>query len=105
MPGVRRVTDRRRAAEGDSVLTEQQLAEILGVPLSVVVLWRAYHAGPPCVKLAGRTAYFQTDVAAWIDRGGARMVSIASPLPGAAGEGRIPVGVDSPREHRMAAGL
>jgi hypothetical protein len=40
--------------DDEGLLTEQDAAELLQVPLSTLRRWQREGAGPPCLKLAGR---------------------------------------------------
>jgi predicted DNA-binding transcriptional regulator AlpA len=56
---------------GDGLLTEQRVAERLGVTIFCVRKWRARQVGPPWVKLTDSVAsavrYDSADLDAWIE--------------------------------------
>lgn len=50
----------------DPMLTRNEAAALLGVPLTTLVYWAAHRRGPAWVKLGGRYRYRESDVAAFI---------------------------------------
>ena len=55
------------AALDDVLLSPQQLAEYLGVPLATVYRWRCEGTGPRGIKVGKHVRYRQRDVEAWLD--------------------------------------
>lgn len=53
------------AAGGRTNLTAQELADRLGVPISTVYAWRAYHKGPRAMRIGKYLRYRIEDVLAW----------------------------------------
>lgn len=50
------------------LLTPQQLAEHLGVPVATIYQWRYRSQGPRGFKIGGHVRYRWSDVAAWLER-------------------------------------
>ena len=55
------------AALDDVLLSPQQLADYLGVPLATVYRWRCEGTGPRGIKVGKHVRYRQRDVEAWLD--------------------------------------
>lgn len=51
----------------DALLSPQQLAEYLGVPLATVYRWRYEGTGPRGMKVGKHVRYRRGDVEAWLD--------------------------------------
>ena len=51
----------------DVLLSPQQLADYLGVPLATVYRWRCAGTGPRGIKVGKHVRYRQRDVEAWLD--------------------------------------
>ncbi|HKE72466.1 MAG TPA: helix-turn-helix domain-containing protein [Acidimicrobiales bacterium] len=49
------------------ILTTEQLAELVHVPVNTVHYWRAQGTGPKGIKIGKRVIYRASDVAAWLD--------------------------------------
>lgn len=47
------------------MLNEAELAELLGVTLGMVAIWRAERIGPPPILLAGQWHYLRPDLERW----------------------------------------
>jgi phage terminase Nu1 subunit (DNA packaging protein) len=63
------MTERER--EGDELLTEQELADLLKVSVRTVRRWRAEGTGPPVVWAGShRPRYWRSQVIRWLERGG-----------------------------------
>lgn len=54
-------------ALGDALLSPQQLADYLGVPLATVYRWRYESTGPRGVKVGKHVRYRRRDVEAWLE--------------------------------------
>lgn len=54
-------------ALGDVLMSPQQLADYLGVPLATVYRWRSASTGPRGLKVGKHVRYRQADVAAWLE--------------------------------------
>lgn len=82
------------------MLNEQQLADLLEVPIRTVRVWRRLDGGPHPVKLGSQRVYLEPEITAWLDSGGARRCSIPLPLPlrRVADDGRLSEGVDDDGE-------
>ena len=50
------------------LLSPEQLAEYLGVPLATVYRWRARKTGPRGLRVGRHVRYRWADVQAWLDR-------------------------------------
>ncbi|MDH3262077.1 MAG: helix-turn-helix domain-containing protein [Gemmatimonadota bacterium] len=51
----------------DRLLTVEELAEYLGVPVATIYAWRHRHEGPPGFRVGKHLRYRSRDVEAWID--------------------------------------
>lgn len=51
----------------DALLSPQQLADYLGVPLATVYRWRYEGTGPRGMKVGKRVRYRRADAEAWLD--------------------------------------
>ncbi|MDP8928170.1 MAG: helix-turn-helix domain-containing protein [Actinomycetota bacterium] len=52
---------------GDALLSPQQLADYLGVPVATVYRWRYEGTGPRGIKVGKHVRYRRRDVEAWLD--------------------------------------
>jgi excisionase family DNA binding protein len=52
---------------GDALLSPQQLADYLGVPLASVYRWRYEGTGPRGIKVGKHVRYRRRDVEAWLE--------------------------------------
>ena len=52
----------------DALLSPQELADYLGVPIKSIYLWNTTGTGPRRVRVGKHVRYRPTDVAAWLDR-------------------------------------
>ena len=55
--------------DDEGLLTEQNAAELLQVPLSTLRRWRREGAGPPCLKIGRQVRYRQVAVQRWLTGG------------------------------------
>ena len=55
--------------DDEGLLTEQDAAELLQVPLSTLRRWRREGAGPPCLKIGRPVRYRQVAVQRWLTGG------------------------------------
>lgn len=55
--------------DDEGLLTEQDAAELLQVPLSTLRGWRREGKGPPCLKIGRQVRYRQTAVQRWLTGG------------------------------------
>lgn len=53
--------------DGGRLLTTQELADYLGVPVSTVYAWRARGTAPEAVRVGRYTRYRMSAVSAWLD--------------------------------------
>jgi predicted DNA-binding transcriptional regulator AlpA len=53
--------------ELESLLSEEQLAEIIGKPARTLRQWRYIGVGPKYLKLGATVRYRPSDVEAWLD--------------------------------------
>jgi excisionase family DNA binding protein len=61
-------TSKRQASRGiGELITSQQLAEVLGIPLATVYQWRMRGTGPRAIKVGKHVRYRVSDVADWLD--------------------------------------
>jgi excisionase family DNA binding protein len=51
----------------DRLLTTQELADYLGVPVSTVYAWRARRTAPEAVRVGRYTRYRMSAVSTWLD--------------------------------------
>jgi excisionase family DNA binding protein len=51
----------------DTLLTPQEVASALGIPLQTLYTWRVKQAGPRGIKVGRHLRYRRTDVEAWIE--------------------------------------
>lgn len=61
----------RETGEGqvmEKLLTPQDLAEYLGVPLKTLYAWRYRNQGPTALRVGRHLRYRRSDVEQWIDR-------------------------------------
>lgn len=54
-------------AQGSALLSPQQLADYLGVPLATVYRWRHESTGPRGIKVGKHVRYRRRDVEAWLE--------------------------------------
>ncbi len=54
-------------APSSALLSPQQLADYLGVPLATVYRWRHESTGPRGIKLGKHVRYRRRDVETWLD--------------------------------------
>jgi excisionase family DNA binding protein len=59
-------------ALGNALLSPQQLADYLGVPVATVYRWRYESTCPRGIKVGKHVRYRQQDVEAWLRRGATR---------------------------------
>lgn len=52
----------------DNLMTVQDVAAYLGVPVATVYQWNSRDVGPPRYRIGKYVRYRLTDVDAWIDR-------------------------------------
>lgn len=52
----------------EKLLTTQEVAEILGVPVRTLYAWRCKGLAPRAIAVGKHTRYRRTDVDAWIER-------------------------------------
>jgi excisionase family DNA binding protein len=55
--------------DDEGLLTEQDAAELLQVPLSTLRRWQREGAGPPCLKIGRQVRYRQVAVERWLTGG------------------------------------
>jgi excisionase family DNA binding protein len=51
----------------DRLLTVQDLADYLGVPVATIYAWRYRHQGPPGFRVGRHLRYRRSDLHEWID--------------------------------------
>ena len=51
----------------DRLVSPQDLASYLGVPLATVYSWRYRHEGPPGIRIGRHLRYRWSDVQKWLD--------------------------------------
>jgi excisionase family DNA binding protein len=54
-------------APGDTLLSPQQLAAYLGVPVATVYRWRHESTGPRGIRVGKHVRYRRRDVEAWLE--------------------------------------
>ncbi len=52
---------------GNALLSPQQLADYLGVPVATVYRWRHESSGPRGIKVGKHVRYRERDVEAWLE--------------------------------------
>ncbi|MCF6507381.1 helix-turn-helix domain-containing protein [Blastococcus sp. MG754426] len=52
----------------DRLLSAQELADFLGVPLGTLYQWRTKGSGPRGMRVGKHVRYRRTDVDAWLDQ-------------------------------------
>jgi excisionase family DNA binding protein len=52
----------------DRLLTVQELAEYLAVPVATIYQWRYLRKGPPGFRIGRHVRYRRSDVEEWIER-------------------------------------
>ena len=52
----------------DRLLSAQEVAEYLGVPLATIYNWRHRSQGPPGLRVGRHLRYRRRDLEAWIER-------------------------------------
>jgi excisionase family DNA binding protein len=55
--------------DDEGLLTEQDAAQLLQVPLSTLRRWQREGAGPPCLHIGRQVRYRQTAVQRWLTGG------------------------------------
>lgn len=55
------------ATEEIELLTAQQVADALGVPVSTIYRWRSAGSGPVGIRVGKHLRYSAADVRAWLD--------------------------------------
>jgi predicted DNA-binding transcriptional regulator AlpA len=71
--------------DDEDLLTEQDAAELLQVPLSTLRRWQREGAGPPCLKIGRQVRYRQVAAQRWLTgslQAGSRRAPLA-PRPSA----------------------
>ncbi|MEE8485323.1 MAG: helix-turn-helix domain-containing protein [Acidimicrobiia bacterium] len=51
----------------DRLLTVEDFAEYLGVPVATIYAWRYHHQGPPGFRVGRHLRFRWSDVEAWIE--------------------------------------
>jgi excisionase family DNA binding protein len=51
----------------DHLLSPDEVAEYLGVPIATLYAWRGRHTGPRAVRVGRHLRYRENDLAAWIE--------------------------------------
>lgn len=52
----------------DRLLSPQDVADFLGVPLATVYVWNSRRTGPPRVRIGKHIRYLRADLDAWVER-------------------------------------
>jgi excisionase family DNA binding protein len=52
----------------DRLLTMQEVAEFLGVPVATIYQWRHHGRGPRGIKVGRHIRYRRADVDAWVEQ-------------------------------------
>jgi excisionase family DNA binding protein len=60
-------TDQSSLSGLDPLLSVNELAEYLGVPVRTIYDWRQTGHGPPGIRIGRHLKYAMSDVMAWID--------------------------------------
>lgn len=55
-------------SEHEELMTPQELAEFLQVPIQTLYQWRTRKVGPPGCKVGRHVRYRRGDVESWLDR-------------------------------------
>jgi excisionase family DNA binding protein len=61
------LSDRRSAMQSPLLLSPEELAALLGVPLPTIYRWRSCHAGPPGFRVGRHVRYRLEDVHEWLE--------------------------------------
>jgi excisionase family DNA binding protein len=61
------LSDRRSAIQSPLLLSPEELAALLGVPLPTIYRWRSRHAGPPGFRVGRHVRYRLEDVHEWLE--------------------------------------
>lgn len=86
-----------------SILTAEQIADLLGVPHSTINQWRRLGIGPPAVKVAGGWLYRRQVVVTWLRAGAPSLDPVPAELAHRmADQLCVPLGVDAPLERLPA---
>lgn len=51
----------------DRLLTVQELADYLGVPVATIYAWRYRHEGPPGFRVGRHVRFRQSDIEEWLN--------------------------------------
>lgn len=51
----------------DRLLTVQELANYLGVPVATIYAWRYRHEGPPGFRVGRHVRFRQSDIEEWLN--------------------------------------
>lgn len=52
----------------DKLLSVEELAELLGVPVGTIYRWNHIGTGPQAIKVGRHVRYRQTDIDRWLDQ-------------------------------------
>ena len=61
------LSERRSTIQGPLLLSPEELAVFLGVPLPTIYRWRSRRAGPPGFRVGRHVRYRLEDVHEWLD--------------------------------------
>ena len=56
------------SARLERLLTSQELADLLRVPVGTTYSWRYKRTGPPAMRIGKHTRYRETDVLHWLEQ-------------------------------------
>jgi excisionase family DNA binding protein len=51
----------------NKLLTTEEVAEFLGVPVQTIYVWRTKKSGPKSIKVGKHLRFRQADIDAWLD--------------------------------------
>jgi excisionase family DNA binding protein len=51
----------------NKLLTTEEVAEFLGVPVQTIYIWRTKKSGPKSIKVGKHLRFRQADIDAWLD--------------------------------------
>jgi excisionase family DNA binding protein len=57
----------RSSAQREALMSAQELAEYLGVPVATIYRWRYRHEGPRALKIGRHLRYRTIDIERWLD--------------------------------------
>ena len=65
---------RRKEPDPDAIVTPQELAAELRIPVGTIYAWRSYGTGPKGFKAGRAVRYYRRDIDQWLADGGSARI-------------------------------